>query len=124
MPQRATEDQLREDRILFEIVVDAYNETERAMSWYYYLQDKLQLPFSGTCRSIRTTPPLLKTGQKLEVLGMAQEDDCMSEIMVTVKAGRSRIAVPLEQVGCESNDQDTFQGVADWHYWRARGYEY
>ena len=123
MPQRATEDQPREDRILFEIVVDAYNETERALSWYYYLQEKLQFPLAGKCRSIRSTSPL-KKGQKLEVLSMAQEDDCMSEIMVTVKAGRSRIAVPLEQVGCESIDQDTCQGVADWHYWRARGYDY
>ena len=55
---------------------------------------------------------------------MAPEDDCMSEIMVTVKTGRSKLAMPLEQVECESTNEDTRQAVSDWHYWRARGYEY
>jgi len=123
MPRRVTEHQIREDRILFDIVVDAYNETERAMGWYYYLQDKLTFPFLARARSLRSTSPL-KVGQKIEVLAMAPEDDCMSEIQVMVKIGRSKLAVPLEQLECESNHEDTFQGVADWHYWRARGYEY
>jgi hypothetical protein len=119
----AAEDETREDRILFEIVVDAYNETERAMSWYYYLQDKLEFPFAGQCRATRTTSPL-KVNQEVEVLAMALEDDCMSEILVMVKLGRSKIAVPLEQIDCRSKAEGTCQGVADWHYWRARGYEY
>jgi hypothetical protein len=34
-----------ENRIEMEIVVDAYNESERAMGWYYYLQDNLAMPF-------------------------------------------------------------------------------
>ncbi len=37
--KRVPEQPDREDRIAFEIVVDAYDETERAMGWYYYLQD-------------------------------------------------------------------------------------
>lgn len=41
------EDKEREDRIIMEIVVDAYDETERAMGWYYYLEDKLRFPFSA-----------------------------------------------------------------------------
>ena len=123
MPRRAAEDESREDRILFDIVVDAYNETERAMGWYYYLQDKLEFPFSGRCHATRTTSPL-KVGQELQVLGLASEDDCMAEILVTVKAGRSMVAVPLDQIDCMSKNEDTCQGVADWHYWRTRGYEY
>jgi hypothetical protein len=123
MPRRIVEDEIREDRILFEIVVDAYNETERAMSWYYYLQEKLAFPFTGTCRALRPTSPL-KIGMDLKVLSLAIEDDCMSEVLVTVKAGNSKLAVPLDQIECMSEDQDTRQAVADWQYWRARGYEY
>lgn len=33
----------REHRIADEIVVDAYNETERATGWYCYLEEKLEL---------------------------------------------------------------------------------
>ena len=58
MSRRVPEHKVREDRILFEIVVDAYDDTERAMGWYYYLQDQLQTPFAAVCRSARSTSPL------------------------------------------------------------------
>jgi hypothetical protein len=32
-----------------EVVVDAYDEVERAMSWYYYLEDRLHFPFDAVC---------------------------------------------------------------------------
>jgi hypothetical protein len=34
----------REARFDNDIVVDAYNAAERAMGWYYYLEEKLQFP--------------------------------------------------------------------------------
>ncbi len=120
---RAKEQPEREERILFDIVVDAYNETERAMGWYYYLQDKMQLPFKATCRLARATSPL-KVGMPADVVGMADEEDCMSEIFVVVNYGKSELAVPLAQLECHASDDDTDQAVADWHYWVARGYEY
>ena len=123
MARRVPEDPTREDRILFEIVVDAYNESERAMSWYYYLQDQLQMPFAAVCRSVRATSPL-KVGDDLEVLAMASEDDCMSEVHVVIKRGRSKLSVPLGQLESLSRNEDTSRGVADWHYWQKRGYEY
>ncbi|EHR70760.1 Calcium binding protein from Anabaena CcbP [Burkholderiales bacterium JOSHI_001] len=123
MPRRVREDPAREDRILFEIVVDAYNETERAMSWYYYLQDKLKLPFTAKCRLPRAASPTT-THLEVVVLAMAPEDECMSEVHVIAKAGRSKLTVPLEQLECLSEDSESRQAVSDWHYWRARGYMY
>lgn len=37
---KAKIDEARENRIIMEVVVDAYDE-ERAMGWYYYLDDSL-----------------------------------------------------------------------------------
>nr|WP_232230071.1 calcium-binding protein [Polaromonas glacialis] len=45
--KRIPEQPDRENRIAFEIVVDAYDAAERAMGWYYYLQDQLQVPVSS-----------------------------------------------------------------------------
>jgi hypothetical protein len=42
-------EQEREDRIVNEVVVDAYDASERAMGWYYYLEEMLQCPFTATC---------------------------------------------------------------------------
>ena len=116
----------REHRILFEIVVDAYDESERALGWYYYLEEKMDFPFKANCISARATSPL-EVGTHVEVLGMAPEDDCMSEVLVFVRYGRtkkSKLAVPLAQLECLSTNVMTRQAVEDWHYWVARGYEY
>ena len=113
----------REHRILYQIVVDAYNDTERAMGWYYYLKDAMQVPFNARCMSARSTSPL-EIGQDLEVIGMADEDDCMSEVFVTVKHGRSTLAAPLAQLECRAAHQGTLQAVEDWHYWVGRRYQY
>lgn len=40
-------DTSRETRIEDEIIVDCYGEAERAMRWYYYLEDRLEFPFTS-----------------------------------------------------------------------------
>ena len=48
----------REDRIVMEIVVDAYDQEERAMGWYSYLEDTCQFPFEArVIVQRRTSPP-------------------------------------------------------------------
>ena len=38
--RKPTKDPIREDRIHNEAIVDAYGSGEKAMSWYYYLENK------------------------------------------------------------------------------------
>ena len=66
----------REKRIADWVVVDAYTSDERAMSWYYYLEEKLEFPFKARCVVPRTISPL-KKGEEVEALALAREDDCM-----------------------------------------------
>ena len=79
------------------------NYSVRAMSWYYYLKKTLEMPFTAQCQSKRAISPL-KVGQTVQVIGMAQEDECMSEIFVRIAWEESELAVPLD--------------------WLARGYGY
>ena len=62
----------REKRIDLDIVVDCYDEDERAMGWYYYLQDQLQMPFTATCIDKRAISPL-RVKDEVEVIGMPPE---------------------------------------------------
>jgi len=57
---RAPRNHDRESRIHEEIIVDAYGPEEQAMSWYYYLEDKLQFPFQAQCVASVPTSPLRK----------------------------------------------------------------
>ena len=43
----------REERITMEVVVDAYDAGERALGWYYYLEEQLCFPFTATCLARR-----------------------------------------------------------------------
>ena len=108
-----------------EIVVDAYDSEERAMGWYYYLDDTLQFPFTAHCTSERSLSPLQK-GDEVEVLGMADADECQHEMFVMIRHERKQgLAVPLAQLKPISDaDEATRQAVEDWLYWVKMGYEF
>lgn len=114
----------RERRITMEIVVDAYDTPERAMGWYYYLQDQLQFPFTATCTARRAISPL-RVKDEVEVIGMPDEDECEHEMFVTIRWEKDGLAVPLAQLKpINATHKQTQQAVEDWHYWVKMGYEF
>jgi len=123
--RKSTRDKQREFRIEMEIVVDAYGEGERAMGWYYYLDDKLQFPFTATCTANRAISPL-RVGDEVEVMGMPGEDECSHEMFVSIRWDRKDgLAVPLSQLKPAGDaDERTREAIADWHYWVRMGYEF
>ena len=62
-----TEDAVREERILMEVVVDAYCTEERAMGWYCYLADKVHIPFDAECIAVDKRAPL-ESGERITVM--------------------------------------------------------
>lgn len=122
---RVETDEVREHRIDMEIVVDCYNEDERAMGWYCHLQDELTFPFLARCTARRATSPL-KEGDKVDVLEMAPEEECMREIFVVMRWEREGLAVPLAQleVTHAEDDGETEEAVGDWLYWSKKGYQF
>ena len=113
----------RETRIENEIVVDAYDASERAMGWYYYLEETLQFPFTARCVKARPISPL-KVGGEIEATGMAPEDECGHEMFVMIRWERPGLAVPLSQLKAVAADKSTSQAIEDWHYWVKQGYEF
>ena len=77
---KAKHDKQREQRIEQEIVVDAYGPEEKAMGWYYYLEERLRFPFRAKCIGHRAISPLRKS-QEVEVVGLAPAEDCDGEMM-------------------------------------------
>jgi hypothetical protein len=115
-------DEAREERITMEAIVDAYGPEEQAMGWYYYLEDRLAFPFHAKCSYERRSSPL-KRGETVEVIGMAPEEECMHEMFVEIRWLDRELAVPLAQLEAIDTDEPTQEGIADWHYWVARGYQ-
>jgi len=119
---RTEKDEIREERILMEIIVDAYGQEEQAMGWYYYLEDNLSFPFKARCIKERSISPI-RIGQEFEVVKMAAEDDCIHDMFVKMLWAGQALAVPLMQLEPIASDEKTREAIEDWHYWIARGYE-
>lgn len=113
----------REQRISYEVVVDAYGPEERAMGWYYYLEDRLA-PFTAKCVAERAISPL-RVGDEVEVIGTAPGEECEHEIFVMIRWDRKQgLGVPLSQLAPIDANDETREAVEDWHYWASMGYEF
>jgi hypothetical protein len=123
MPESVPEDEIREHRIVMEIIVDCYNEEERAMGWYYYLEDQIKFPFQARCLSKRNISPL-KYGEVIMVIAMGPEEECDHEIFVEVEYQEESLSVPLSQLEGLEIDEVSSEAIKDWHYWVGRGYHF
>ena len=121
--QRAKEDKVREVRITMDVVVDAYDEVERSLSWYYYLQDNLSFPLVAQC-IVTTATSSLRAGDEVEVTGMPAESDCEQDMLVNIHWKSVAFAVPLSQLKPIIVDGTAQEAIADWHYWVAQGRQF
>ena len=120
---RYIQDKVREDRITNEIIVDAYGPEEQAMGWYYYLDEKLEFPFTAVCNAKRAISPL-HVQDKVDVIGMAAEDECWKEMFALIRWEKDDLAVPLSQLTpINRSASETKEAVGDWHYWVDMGYQ-
>ena len=120
---RIEKDEVREYRIDMEVVVDAYDEVERTLGWYYYLDEKLRFPFLAKCKTKRAISPLM-VGDEVEVVGMPSEEECEHAMFVTIRWEKEGLAVPLSQLESIDADEQTREAVDDWNYWVDRGYQF
>jgi hypothetical protein len=111
----------RENRIDMEIVVDAYDEYERAAGWYCHLENQISFPFKAKVVKKSGISPL-KEGEEVSVLGMADQDECNDSMFAQIEWDGRTFGVPLEQLYPVNADEDTVEAVEDWHYWVKRGY--
>lgn len=113
-------DEQRNRRIRREILTDAYTASERAISWCYYLEREMTVPFQARCVEERTISPL-REGEEVPVVGMTDEVVSSSEMFVLVEWIDREFGVPLSQLEVLDADSDTRDAVDDWHYWNGDG---
>jgi len=110
-----------ENRILMDVVVDAYDKEERAIGWFYYIAEGLEFPFQAKCIAKKSRSPL-KVGQEVTVVDIASGDDCESKIFMKIKYDDDGLSVPLEQLEIIDDKPNSKIIIEDWHYWVGRGY--
>jgi Calcium binding len=114
----------REERITMEIIVDCYDAGEQAMGWCYYLEETMKFPFPALCVEKRSISPI-KAGQAVQVIGMADAEECEKEMFVKIIWNDGDIlAIPLSQLQAPEADTKTKEALEDWHYWVDQGYDF
>jgi calcium binding protein len=114
---------VREERIDNDVVVDAYGSEERAMGWYYYLENKIRFPFRAKCITAKVVSPLRK-GEIVDVQRLAPEEACSGDMLVLIRWHGRNVAVPLSQLIAMDNAESSDEAISDWHYWVAQGYRF
>ncbi|MCB1098463.1 MAG: calcium-binding protein [Verrucomicrobiae bacterium] len=124
MPKQPKDEEI-EDRIHNEAIVDAHGEEERAIGWYYYLDDKLSAAFPAKCIKRERTSPL-KVGSVVSVKKMAPVEECYKRMLVTILHDGDELDVPLEQLEPtdDVDDDEIREAVQAWHYWVNQGYQF
>jgi len=113
-------DEKRNKRIRREILTDAYNADEMAISWCYHLERELSFPFQARCIEERTISPL-REDEEVSVVGMTDEVVSSREMFVLVEWMGREFGIPLSQLEVLDVDSDIKKAVDDWHYWNGDG---
>jgi len=116
-------DAAREERILMEAVVDAYDQEERALGWYYYLADKISFPFAAECIVVDKRTPL-SLSSRVTAIQMSGENYCEHDMYVDISWENKALAIPLAQIKPLDAGEDTVEAIGDWHYWKKQGYTF
>ncbi|MEI1374151.1 calcium-binding protein [Nostoc sp. UHCC 0926] len=116
----------REHRIQTEIIVDAEDKEDRAMGWYYYLEEALNFPFLA--KWTKKGRKSAAEEKQVEVLGMAPDDECLKDMFVEVAYINGKdedvYSAKLSEIAAIDADSQTQEAIADWLYWIARGYKF
>jgi len=74
--------------------------------WYFYLENKMRIPFQARCTVAKSVSPLRKV-ETVEVGCLAPEDSCCSDMLVLIRWRGRNLAVPLCQLTPFDADKST-----------------
>ncbi len=91
--RKPAKDKIKEDRIHNEAIVDTYGSEEKAMSWYYYLENRVRFPFQAESVVEKLGSPI-KKGETVEVRCLEPENACSTDILVLIRWQGRNMAAP------------------------------
>jgi len=105
--------------IMLEIVVDAKDDEDVAMGWFYYMQDELEFPFEAEMESKNRRGE--KSVIQIDVLGLSSsnENNNSPEVILEVseKGSERVIDVGISKLQNVKGDESTENAVAIWKHW-------
>jgi len=108
-----------EEKIHNEILVDCKDYYEQNMSWYNYVDDELQFPFTAEIELHR------RNGQKelkrIEVVKLSEDSsnfEALFDLKVDIDMHEYLIEIPLMNLKNVQESERTIEMIEIWKYWR------
>lgn len=86
------------------------------VAWRSYVIRATAFPFTATYLAQNTTKPFC-SGAKVQVIGLAKEEQSNVSLFAKVMDGQGSILIPLERLEPFGESVHRTEAVRDWHYW-------
>jgi hypothetical protein len=110
-------DEVREKRILEEVIVDCNDEKEEMMGWYFYMYDALTFPMKGLANIPTTGGKTVQKKVKIVKIDVESEKGKPMRIGVMENGGRQITYISLEYIIRIEESDDNIDIINDWLYW-------
>jgi Calcium binding len=109
-------DEEREHRIVYEVIVDAYDDYEQNMGWFYYFEEGLEFPINATIKLALRGGKSEEKKVKIVKVKPDNEDKPMQLGIVEGKSERVQYISPEAIIGVKTTDEN-LEILNDWLYW-------
>ncbi len=112
-----THDPTREHRILYEVIVDCYDEIEELMGWYYYLSDNLAFPIDIVVRfALKGGKTELKPAQIVDIDPKSEQGSAIRLGVTEPPSERVQYISPADIASMDTTPENA-EIINDWLYW-------
>lgn len=110
-------DEVRENRIIYDVIVDCYDEDEQLMGWYYYMAEGLIFPIQAVANlALRGGKTEQKEVQIVSVDPKSEEGNAVRLGITEGDSERVQYISPERFVSIQTNEAN-LDIINDWLYW-------
>ena len=106
----------RKNRIHNEIIVDAYDDGEVNMSWFYYFNDYLTFPISAVAKLKRRNGKYENAEIQIVEIASDTEQELMFGFVLTMKG--YVFPISLKDIVRVETSEENLEMLNDWLYWK------
>lgn len=112
-------DEEMKDKIYNEIIVDAYDEYEQSMGWYYFFEETLEFPFTATAHLKKRDGATESKRVKITGIVSKEEDFRSDDFNLEMEQGQYLRPVAYSALSDIKASEETLEAFQIWEYaWR------
>ncbi len=110
-------DEVREQHIIYDVIVDCYDEDEELMGWYYYVAENLNFPIKAVANlPLRGGKTEQKKVKIVSVDPKSEEGNAIRLGVIEGDSERVQYVSPNVFVSIQTNEEN-LEIINDWLYW-------